>query len=341
MPKGCEICLSGAKMVLFVTGVCDKSCFYCPLSEKRRGLDIVYADELLVEEDLDLILEGRSIDAEGTGITGGDPILKLNRTLRYMRVLKDFFGDRHHIHLYTNGRYINRDALLKLKEAGLDELRFHPDARDWGKIASAKELGIYTGVEVPAIPGAEGALKDLINYLASIKADFLNLNELEFCPPNSYQLKQRGFALKEGSMAAAKNSEESALKLVEWAKSEGIELPIHFCSSSTKDAVQTSKRIRRRGKNVVRPYEEITGEGLLSKYRVEPLIGSAWDLRAKIIADLVVPPFLVGISSDGNAVETSKVLVRSVSLLSRDSRIAYVEEYPTATREKFAEYPYP
>ena len=328
-------------MVLFVTGVCDKSCFYCPLSEKRKGLDIVYADEYLVEEDLDLILEGRAIDAQGTGITGGDPILRLDKTLRYMKVLKDFFGKSHHIHLYTNGRYLNKDALLKLNRADLDELRLHPDAMDWEKIAMAKGLGICTGVEVPAIPGSEGSLKKLIKYMASIKADFLNLNELEFCPPNSYQLMQRGFALKEGSMAAASNSMESAQAVIDWANLEGIEFPVHYCSSATKDAVQTRMRIGRRGKNAGRPYEEITSEGLLSKYRVELSEGSALELKAKIMIELGVPPYMLGISSDGAAVETSKALVRSISILSPNARIAYVEEYPTATREKFVEYPYP
>ena len=327
-------------MVLFVTGVCDRSCFYCPLSEKRKGLDVVYADEFLVGEDLDLILEGRSIDAEGTGITGGDPILRLNRTLRYIKLLKDFFGNDHHIHLYTNGRYLARESLLKLKGAGLDELRLHPDSGDWEKIALAKELGICTGVEVPAIPGSEESIKELIGHMAAAKADFLNLNELEFCPPNAYQLKQRGFKLKNESMAAVEGSEEAALAIVSWARSEGMELPIHYCSSSTKDAIQTSKRIRRRGKNVARPYEGVTREGLLSKYRVEPPDGNGRNLKARIVSNLCIPPYLVGVSQDGLAVETSRQLVQQVSLLSHSSKISYVEEYPTANREKFAEYPF-
>ena len=152
IPRGCEICLRGAKLVLFVTGICDKSCFYCPLSERRRGVDVVFADEVEVERDLDVILEARSIDAEGTGITGGDPILRAAKVVRYVKLLKGFFGKDHHIHLYTNGRHVTKDVLLRLRDAGVDELRFHPERRDWGKIAMAKQMGFTAGAERDTLP---------------------------------------------------------------------------------------------------------------------------------------------------------------------------------------------
>jgi len=153
-----------------------------PLSERRRDLDVVYADEVAVEGDLDVILEGRAIDAEGTGITGGDPLIRLPRTLKFIRLLKGFFGEGHHIHLYTNGRLASREALVRLKSAGLDEIRFHPARRDWGRVAEAKALGMYAGAEVPAIPGGADEIKGLIRYLASVSADFININSWSSAP---------------------------------------------------------------------------------------------------------------------------------------------------------------
>lgn len=339
LPRGCEICLEGAKLVLFVTGVCDKACFYCPLSEKRKGRDIAYADEVAVRDNLDVILEGRAIDAKGTGITGGDPLLKPGRTLGYIRLLKNFFGDSHHIHLYTSGRHVDRSLLLRLKDAGLDEIRFHPDRRDWGRIALAKGAGLCAGAEMPAVPGNEGMLRELVLYMVKVEADFLNLNQLEFCPPNAMRLMERGFVLSEGSMAAVEGSEETAISIINWAMEEGIEMPIHYCSSSTKDAVQTRLRLLRRGRNVVRPYEERTEDGLLAKFVIKQSGGANGQLRRRVAKDVGVSPQMVGVSSDCSALETSEEVAACIRSENPDFQVSYVQEYPTAIRERFVEYP--
>jgi len=342
IPRGCEICLTGAKMVLFVTGVCDKSCFYCPLSEKRRGLDVVYADEIPVEEDLDVVLEARAIDAEGTGITGGDPLLRLSRTVRYIRILKDFFGERHHIHLYTSGRHASRESILELKMAGLDELRFHPYANERDRIGLAKELGMYAGAEMPAIPGGEGDLRELVGYMVRMKADFLNLNQLEFCPQNALQLKQRGFELAHDDKAAVQGSEQTALALIRWARDEGIEMPIHYCSSVAKDAIQMRGRLLRRGRNAAHPYEKVNDDGLLEKMEVKLQAEAGSSFKRKVARIAGVPPQMIGISKDGRSLETSRellpLLMKGSSLFSAKAKIAYVQEYPTALRERFIEY---
>ncbi len=337
IPKGCELCLKGAKLVLFITGLCDRWCYYCPLGEMRKGRDVVYADETVINKDLEVLLEGRSIDAEGTGITGGDPLIRLGRTLRYIRMLKDFFGKSHHIHLYTNGMYASKEALSRLKDAGLDEIRFHATKSNREKIKIAKTLGLSAGAEVPAIPGEDSQLKELVLYLQEIRADFLNINQLEFTPQNAYQLREGGFEL-EGPVVA-KGSAETAFRVIEWAETQGIDLPIHYCSASAKDNLQYRMRLLRRLKNVIRPYEESTDDGLVGKFLIKPKRVSPMELRRRLVYELGMPPYMSKASADGQSLAVHRTFLEIALKISPDSEAFYVKELPTVTREKVANLP--
>ena len=101
LAKGCQYCIRGSKMVLLVTGRCSAGCFYCPISNEKKGRDVVYANEGRAHSDEDIIREAESMDAEGTGITGGDPSAVMDRTVHYIELLKAQFGRGHHIHMYT------------------------------------------------------------------------------------------------------------------------------------------------------------------------------------------------------------------------------------------------
>ena len=177
MPSGCRLCIRGAKLVLFVTGLCRRGCFYCPLSEKRRGKDKVYANERPVKSNEDIFEEGKLIGALGTGITGGDPSIRFKRALRYIRLLKQKFGKNHHIHMYCCSK-LSPQQLRELKKIGLDEIRFHTWSAE--PVKAALKAGLRTGVEIPAIPGEFERVKKLLEELDRVGCDFVNLNELEF-----------------------------------------------------------------------------------------------------------------------------------------------------------------
>ncbi|MFX0106400.1 MAG: hypothetical protein ACFE75_13055, partial [Candidatus Hodarchaeota archaeon] len=126
------------------------------------------------------------------------------------------------------------------------------------------------GIEVPVIPGKEYVeyLEALISYLDSISADFVNLNEFEYCFPNSQTLKERGFQLKDGTIASVVNSQETALDLIQKFGPE-VSLKMHFCSIKAKDYYQLKNRYIRRAKNIKLPFEVITEEGLLVFAQIE------------------------------------------------------------------------
>ncbi len=259
LPEGCCLCYKGAKMVLFITGICGRNCFYCPVSYERREKDTVFANERRVEKDEDVIEEATSMDATGASITGGEPLLKLERVLRYIRLLKKKFGKSFHIHLYT-AFTPGKDVLVSLRDAGLDEIRFHPQPDMWeniqmtpyrDSIINAHELGISTGFEIPSI---KSDLCGILSLLEEVDG-FLNLNELEFSETNASELEKRGYVPENDISMAVLESRDFAGSV------KGKK--IHFCSSVFKDAVQLRERFKRIAKRSARDFDEITDDGTL------------------------------------------------------------------------------
>ena len=197
LPKGCLQCRRGSKMVLLITGRCSTGCFYCPLSLEKKGKEVLFANERRCTSDDEVLDEARMIRAEGTGITGGDPVQCIERTLHFIRLLKKEFGERHHIHLYTSS--LDVQAFRRLEEAGLDELRLHPPVEMWDRLDETdleeflRSTSMKVGFEIPSLPEEEERTERLIDFAESVGMDFVNLNELEFSEGNWDELKARGW----------------------------------------------------------------------------------------------------------------------------------------------------
>lgn len=267
LSPGCILCHDGAKMVLFVTGRCHRSCWYCPLSSGRKGRDVSFANEHRIDHPGQIIAVAEKMSARGTGITGGEPLLVLGRVIRFSRILKDHFGGKHHIHLYT-AKAPSDDELLRLRGL-VDEIRLHPPHECWERIldteylASAKrarEFGFEIGFEVPALPGL-GHLAPALPYL-----DFLNINELEWGETNAVAMRERGYVLADDMHNAVAGAREWAEPLIPNPK-------VHFCSSSFKDSVQLRERLKRIARNTARAFDEITDDGTIVYGVLEPAAG--------------------------------------------------------------------
>ena len=255
LSRGCRICQKGAKMVLFVTGVCHRTCWYCPLSGERKGVDLTYANERRVDSPDQALEVAHRMSALGTGVTGGEPLARPERVIAYCSRLKEEFGPEHQIHLYT-GIAPDREMLTSLKGI-VDEIRIHPPVEVWDKIlesdyvrsaVTAKEMGFDIGFEVPALPEI-GMLDKALPFL-----DFLNINELEWGDHNADGMRERNYTLEDGLHNAIDGAKE-------WASVISKEEKVHFCSSSFKDSVQLRKRLIRVARNTARPFDHVTRDG--------------------------------------------------------------------------------
>ncbi len=328
LAKGCEHCIEGSKMVLFISGRCNTGCFYCPVSFEKKGKDVIYANEMKVSDRSEIIAEAESMDATGTGITGGDPLLCIDRTINAIRMLKEHFGKEHHIHLYTSTMDVEK--VSRLIDAGLDEIRFHPRTEDWSDmgrtpLSEIVKMDIDVGIEVPALPDHEDALSSLIAYAGSIGIKFINLNELEFSESNWDMMGEMGYELKDETSAAILGSEQTAMRMLERYPN----IPIHFCSSAFKDGVQLRNRLIRRANHIAKEYDVVTEDGTILKGLIY-----ADDLDAAcgyMKGEYDVPDELILIDRERNRIEIASWIVEE--LADEIPFKCYItEEYPTADR---------
>ena len=278
--EGCIQCQMGSKLVLFITGNCHWQCDYCPLSETRRDVDWMFANERRCETFEEVIEEARAMRATGAGITGGDPLMAKERTLEGISRLKEEFGPGFHLHMYTSIPF-RPEVARDFAEAGLDEIRFHLldlDAERYrSTISACAEAGILTGVEIPCEPDKRDELLALLDEQRGFDISFLNLNELEITVGNHDNMELRGFNLSTEITAGAAGSNELAheMKSRVMAADQGVADPtdgairepfgfhLKFCTAVFKDSGQMRRRFLRRGESTIAPHEVLTEDGTL------------------------------------------------------------------------------
>ncbi len=281
-----------------------------------------------------MIHEAELMDALGTGITGGDPLEVIDRTVESIKALKKRFGKTHHIHLYTSTTDLKKIDMVAL--AGLDEIRFHPPMNQWKRlnesdyvyaIKRAQKHKLKVGLEIPAIPGKAGDILCAISFANEHGLDFVNLNELEFSETNWRALRALGFDVKAENdiSSGVAGSEKLALDLL----SVKTDVPLHYCSSAFKDGIQLRRRILRRAKNVRRPHELLTKDGtfLIGLIETDKVAATA----AYIMKKFDLPGRFVWSNPFKKRLEVAPWILEEIAG-ELDDPSFIVEEYPTADR---------
>jgi pyruvate formate-lyase activating enzyme-like uncharacterized protein len=249
--EGCKYCVRGEKLVLFITGICKSNCWYCSLSDKRKEKNIVMANERECKSIKEVIKEVRESNATSAGITGGDPLVCLEKTIQYAKALKKEFGKQFHIHIYLSTHLVNETNLQKLSEC-IDEVRFHPlflinkneEHNDLEKMKKGMEIfgKENTGIELPLIPKKK---KEILNFILKAKnfISFANFNEFELSETNFNHLT-KNYRLKEGGYVVRGSLEAGKWILKELNKRK-IQIKTHVCTAQLKNSCQFVNRLKR------------------------------------------------------------------------------------------------
>ncbi len=246
LPEGCKLCLRGLKTVIFITGLCNINCFYCPISMERKGKDVIYVNDVC-SSLITIFEEIETSMSIGVAITGGEPTLVIDRVVELCKILKREYGENFHIHLYTNPASWNRYRAFKLlNDTPLDEVRLHIINRRileyfLNYLKFVKNTSSIVGLEVPVIPGLHHELYNIVEELYHRDViEFVNLNELDVSESNYINLIRFGLPVERGRV---KGSYEICVKVFNDLCKMFPDLSIHLCSSYTKDSIQIRLRM--------------------------------------------------------------------------------------------------
>ena len=330
LPEGCKYCVQGRKTVVYITGLCPRQCYYCPLSEQKKDKDVMFANEKQIYDSNEVVEECKLSSSTGVGITGGDPLLTLDRTIDCIKLLKTEFGNDFHIHLYTSLDLLEKESLQKLFDSGLDEIRVHPDLYDkklWPRIKLLSEFDWDFGIEIPAIPGREEFVKDLLNTYYNF-IQFINLNEFEYSDTNNDALHEHNYFCISEDTYAIKGSNSSAFEIMSYVQENLSKLRVHFCTAKLKDATQISNRLKLRSKNIAKNLDVVDEEGMLIRGVIKT---NDFDFIETLAEKYDIPDTLIEADEERSQILIAGWVLEEIAK-DLDFKCELVTEYPTADR---------
>ncbi len=263
LSPGCRACGSGDWSCLFINGICNMSCFYCPTQQTSE--DVPQTNTVPFADPRDYVDYLKRFNFTGVSISGGEPLLTYEKTLRYIRMVRKSLGDGVHIWMYTNGTLASRERLLGLRDAGLNEIRFDIGAVGYRLEPLSIAAGIFDvlTVEIPSVPEDFSLLSRTIPRLKEAGVQYLNLHQLRLTPYNLTKLSGRNYTFLHGPKVTVLESELTALKLMLQTFEQGVDLPINYCSFIYKDTYQKAAARRRGAEQIKKGHEDLTKRGFI------------------------------------------------------------------------------
>jgi pyruvate formate-lyase activating enzyme-like uncharacterized protein len=263
LSPGCQSCGNGSWSCLFINGRCNGHCFYCPTAQDDDGPPVTNGLAFTTPEDYAAYVA--ALGFSGVSISGGEPLMTPDLTLSYLSAVRKLCGDDIHLWLYTNGTLLTVDLCSRLRDAGLDEIRF-----DLGAVRyNLKKLRLAVGciptvtVEIPAVPEDEDLLKQKMFEMADAGVNHLNLHQMRLTPYNFVSLTERGYTFLHGEKVTVLESELTALRMVRFGLEQEIPLPVNYCSFTYKRRFQHAAARRRAALTICVSGEVVTEAGYL------------------------------------------------------------------------------
>jgi pyruvate formate-lyase activating enzyme-like uncharacterized protein len=264
--QGCKACQEGKWLCIFLTYLCDASCGFCPAPmHKGDTVNSAFGD------DPGIILEYLDrYPFKGVSFSGGECFMVYDRMLDWLKQFKAHKPDLYYW-AYTNGINVEREQMEKLKEAGLNELRFNTAASGYDDkkvletIANATEFFEHVAVEIPSIPEDLKRLKTVLPILDQLGVNYLNLHEYILVPndPNTQTAPKGQFLMNhEMRMLYHRESLANTDEIKAFCQANNLKIRINNCSLQKKDHQMLGRRLTM-GTLLKEDHERLGADGFL------------------------------------------------------------------------------
>lgn len=263
LSRGCEICAAGKWSCLFISGVCNAKCFFCPAPQDQDDIPTSQMKSFNTSQEyVDYI---NMFGFKGVAFSGGEPLLNASKTIEYIKAIRIKCDPEIWIWVYTNGLSGTRDIYKKLHEAGVNEIRFNLCATNYNVdiLKDAVPFIAKVTVEIPVVPEDFEKLKLLIPQLIKAGVSNLNIHELRLTQHNAALLSQRDYTYAHGHSPMVIESEIAALKLLLFAYTSKFEIGINYCNFPFKSNFQKVGYKEIIAQKYVKAEQEITANGYI------------------------------------------------------------------------------
>jgi pyruvate formate-lyase activating enzyme-like uncharacterized protein len=289
LSPGCKLCGEGQWSCLFITGLCNAHCFYCPTSQEKD--EKPQTQRLLFDDPEAYAHYINWFNWMGVSFSGGEPLLVFDRTIRSIEAIRRLCRPDVYIWMYTNGILGSDEKYKRLAVAGIDEIRFDLGATNYHLevLDGAATFIRNVTVEIPAIPEEVIRLKGLLPQLCALGVTRLNLHQLRLTSHNAEKLLQHPYTYLHGEQPTVLESELAAFELLAFVVEEGLSIGVNYCNFQYKNRFQKAGFRRKMATRLAENNEEITGNGFLRTITVK-FAGVDSNISLGILAAMPVLP---------------------------------------------------
>jgi len=236
--KGCQLCGKGEWSCLFITGVCNANCFYCPTSQTEDHLPTT--QQISFEYPADYAAYINRFGFKGASFSGGEPFLAFEKVKAFLTELRKSCTPDLYIWMYTNGLLATREKFETLRDLGLNEVRFDIGATRFSLdfVKLAKGIIPTVTIEIPAVPGELDKLKQLLPEMVEAGVTNLNLHQMRLTPHNAPKLLKYNYTYLSLEHPVVWESELVAFELMKEVKEQNLPLGVNYCAFQFKNRHQ-------------------------------------------------------------------------------------------------------